>query len=106
MSTNTYIAGTLVRETGNFFDLNGEAADPAAVTLQYQAGAAGAVTTVTYASAQVIRQSTGVYYYDIDTSGWAGPGTVLYAVQWLGTGEVQVVGADYFEVAAPPIPPA
>lgn len=103
MSYSTYAAGTLVRETGLFFDVNGVAADPVAVTLLYQAGPAAAVTAVTYAAGQVTRVSEGVYYYDIDTTGWSGPGTGLFTARWVGTGDVQAAGVDYFEVIPAPI---
>lgn len=103
MSINTYVAGTLVRETGNFCDVNGDLADPTTVTLQYQPGAGEPVARVTYGGGQVTRAAQGVYYYDIDTSGWTGPGTALYTAQWVGTGNVQAVEPDYFQVEAPPI---
>jgi hypothetical protein len=103
MSTSTYAAGTLVRETGNFFDVDGDAADPSAITLQYQPGDGADVVVVTYTGGEIIRVSEGVYYFDIDTSGWTGPGTGTFTAQWTSTGNVQAAGVDYFQVAAPPI---
>lgn len=102
---STYMAGTLVRETGTFFDLNGEAADPEDAILQYQVAAGTEVTQVSYSAGQVTRLAQGVYYYDIDTTGWAGPGTTLYVAQWQGTGPVQACGPDYFEVLPPAVVP-
>lgn len=103
MSYSTYAAGTLVREHGLFFDVDGNPADPTAVTLLYQPGPQAAVIAVTYGAGQVTRVSEGVYYYDIDTSGWTGPGLGLFTARWAGTGNVQAVDVDYFEVIPAPI---
>lgn len=87
----TYISGTLVRTTAKFTDLAGVLTDPTSVVLKYQGP--GTVQTPS-----VTQDSTGVYHYDIDTSGWAGPGNVDYVVEWSGTGAVMVVADDKFTV--------
>jgi hypothetical protein len=91
------MAGSLVRTTATFASITGLAADPTTVTLKYKTGA-GTTTTVTYPSAPIVRDSTGVYHADLDTTGWAGPDDLLYATEWTGTGTVQAIGAGYFQV--------
>lgn len=97
---NTYMSGALVRETATFTDLTGDAADPTTVTLMYKTGSAATVT-LTYADAQITRLAAGVYYVDFDTSGWAGPDNVLWVFQWTGTGAVQAITTDSFDVTPP-----
>ena len=89
--TKTYISGTLVRTRAQFTDLNGVLTDPTSVTLKYQGP--GSVQTPT-----PVHDSAGTYHYDIDTSGWLGPGNVDYVIEWTGTGAVQVVGDDLFTI--------
>jgi hypothetical protein len=42
--------------------------------------------------------SAGVYQALLDTTGWAGPGDQLWAVQWSGTGLVQAIADSYWFV--------
>ena len=70
---------------------------PESVTLKYKSGA-GSVTTVTYPSPPIVKDSTGNYHADLDTTGWSGPDALLYATEWAGTGTVQAIGSDYFQV--------
>jgi len=93
---NTYIAGSLVRTIANFINSAGAAANPTNVTLKYRAGA-GSVTTIPGPD----NDGTGTYHWDIDTTGWDGPNNLLYTCQWTGTGAVQAIGIDYFEVEPP-----
>lgn len=93
---NTYISGTLVRTSASFTDVTGAAADPTTVTLKYKAGANSTITINAPA-----HDGTGAYHYDIDTSGWTGPGNQPYVTEWTGTGTVQVVGVGSWEVEPP-----
>ena len=91
------MSGSLVRTSAAFADITGTAADPSTVTLKYKTGA-GSITTVTYPSPPIVRDSTGAYHADLDTTGWTGPDDLLYATEWAGTGAVQAIGSDYFQV--------
>lgn len=98
MSTlNLYISGALVRTIATFTNLAGQPTDPTTITLKYRAGA-GSTTTIVYPAAGIVKDSTGVYHSDLDTTGFAGPGQQLWTIQWVGTGNVQAPGIDYFEV--------
>lgn len=99
---NTYVSGSLVRVTGSFFDVTGTAADPTTVTLKYKKDA-GDVTTLTYADADLTKDATGVYHVDLDTTGWAGPDTQLWTLEWIGTGTVIAIVSDAFKVTPPAI---
>lgn len=97
MATTTYMSGSLVRSTATFKDITGALADPDTVTVQYQAGS-GSVQTGSWT-----KVSTGVYYCDIDTTGFTGPGTLSYIVEWTGVGTVQAINSDQFAVTPAPI---
>jgi hypothetical protein len=99
---NIYISGTLVTTQANFLNSVGAAADPDTITLKYKKDA-GTVTTVTYPTAPVVKISTGIYSANLDTSGWTGPNNQLWTTEWIGTGAVQTIGDDDFEVEAPSI---
>lgn len=98
--SGTYISGSLVRETGNFFNIAGAAADPTAISLKYAING-GSVTTLTFAASQLVKDSTGVYHNDFDTTGWTGPGNAVYVLEWIGTGAVQAITNDTFTVTVP-----
>lgn len=84
----SYDKGDLVRLTVAFTDLGGTAADPTTVTLSVR-DPAGTITTYTYAGAQVIKEATGAFYYDLALS------TVgVYTYRWTGTGAVQAATPD------------
>ena len=91
------MSGTLVRSSAAFADITGAAADPGTITFKYKSGA-GSTTTVTYPSSPIVKDSTGHYHADLDTTGWAGPDDLLYATEWTGTGTVQAIAADYWQV--------
>ena len=98
---NTYPSGTLVRTSAiNWTQLGGGIADPTTITLKYRAGG-GSITTVTYPNSPIVRDSQGNYHADLDTTGFAGPGLQLWEVEWIGTGTVQVIGNDSWQVSAP-----
>lgn len=77
--TYTYNIGDLLRLKATFTDIAGVEADPTAITLKVKAPS-GTVTTYTYPGT-VVRQSTGVYYYDFPVTA---SGTHFY--NWAGTG--------------------
>lgn len=89
-----YTQGTLLRLTGTFKNLGGALADPTAITLKVQKPD-GTSTSYTYAGAQVVKQSTGVYYYDVDLNQ---AGTWYYRYE--GTSACQAAGQDSFSVTA------
>lgn len=87
MSGYTVIAGTLVRfyTSTPFTNISGTVTDPTEVKFGYTVNG-GPPTTFTYGvGAQVVRDSTGTYHIDIDTTGLSG--TWTYA--WVGYGTVQ-----------------
>lgn len=76
----------------NTFTLNGVAADPGSVTLAVT-DPLGATSTYTYASAQITKASTGVYWKEIPVS-TAGEWTYL----WTGTSPVSDANHGTFTV--------
>lgn len=96
MSYNVYMSGTRVRSIAEFTDFDGQLADPDTREFKYRPGA-GVIQT----NANPTRLSLGTFYVDVDTSGWDGPDNLLYTCQWKGTGLVQAIGPDYFEVEPP-----
>lgn len=98
----TYMSGSLVRVSSTFTNISGVATDPTTVTLKYKKGS-GSVTTLTYAGAGITKSATGVYYVDLDTTGWAGPDTQLWILEWIGTGTVVAIASDSFKVIPPAI---
>lgn len=95
---NVYPSGTLVRSTASFTNVSKQATDPDTVTVKYQLGAGSSVIT-----GSSVRDATGTYHLDIDTTGWAGPGNQTVTVQWGGTGAAQVTGSGQFEVEPLPL---
>ena len=95
---NTYMSGSLVRTIASFVNLTGSLQNPTTVTLKYRAGS-GAVTVISAPN----NDSAGVYHWDIDTTGWAGPGQILYTIEWIGVGAVQAIGDDFWSVTPPAI---
>jgi hypothetical protein len=93
------MSGSLVRSTATFKDITGALADPNTLTVKYQAGSADAVDV----SGDVVHDSTGVYHYDYDTTGFTGPGTQTVTIEWFGTGTVQAINADTWAVSPAPI---
>jgi hypothetical protein len=95
---NTYIAGSLVRTTATFVNVAGTPANPTTTVLKYRAGA-GSVQTISSPT----NDAPGVFHYDIDTTGWDGPEDLLYSLEWIGTGAVQAITVDWFQVIPPTI---
>lgn len=92
---NTYISGTLVRSSASFVNSSGVPADPSTTTFKYRPGA-GSTQSVT-----PVHDSTGLFHYDMDTTGFEGPDTELWTCQWQGTGAVVAIQTDYFGVTSP-----
>lgn len=91
------MSGSLVRSTATFANISGTITDPTTVTLKYRT-AAGSTTTVVYPSAPIVKDSTGVYHADFDTTGFTGPDDQLWTTEWIGTGTVQAISVDYWQV--------
>lgn len=84
-----YTLGKVLRETGTFTNSGGTVADPGTVSFSYT-DPSGSVTSYTYLTdAQLVRQSTGVYYVDIPASLEG-----IYRWRWLsvGTGAASTEG--------------
>ena len=67
MTIKVYQKGDLVRIDGSFTDLAGTLADPTTVTLKVTPPFAVTVA-YTWAGAQVIRDSLGVFHYDLSVA--------------------------------------
>lgn len=91
-----YISGTRVRSVASFTDFDGKLTNPTDVEFKYRAGAGQANT-----DNSPVNPEDGVFYSDVDTAGWTGPDDLLYTCQWKGTGDVEVIGLDYFVVEPP-----
>jgi hypothetical protein len=90
------MSGSVVRSIATFRDINGVLTNPTATTFKYRAGAGS--TQVINAP---VNDSPGIFHYDMDTSGFQGPDLLLYTLEWIGTGVVQAIDNDYFNVEAP-----
>src|SRR4051812_45273334 len=93
MSLNGYTRGELVRVSAAFANNAGTAGDPTTVTLKYPAPGA-TVTTVVYPAAAIVKDSTGNYHAEIDTSTAAG----IWRYRWEGTAPVQSAAEGQFTV--------
>lgn len=90
---NSYRKGALVRVTGTFKTNAGALLDPTAVRFAYQIDE-GATTTLLYGTdTAVVRDSVGVYHFDIDA---AASGSYFY--RWYSTGTGQAAAEDHFYV--------
>jgi hypothetical protein len=94
---NTYMSGSLVTSYANFVNAAGTPTDPTTITLKYRT-AAGSITTVVYPSSPITRVSAGSYSANLDTTGWAGPGLLLWTIEWIGTGAVQAINSGGWQV--------
>lgn len=92
-----YTAGTLVTVTGTFTSSGETPTDPSTVTLKYSPAGTTSVTTV--AQASLTHVSTGVWAYNIDTTGF---GSVQVIYEFIGTGACQTSGAGMFETEVLP----
>ena len=96
---STYDIGDVVRVTGTFTDTGSNPANPTTVNLLYDTPTSTAPTTATRTSTStglvgdIYYLSTGVYYYDILTTG-AG----LYESRFTSTGDITASGESWFNV--------
>jgi hypothetical protein len=99
MSIASTIEGTVVRfyTSTPFTDVSGSPADPSEVVFGFQVGS-NPVKQVAYGNpaswGTIVRDSTGNYHVDVDTTGLAGVWTYVWAssggVQTKGEGQMMV----------------
>lgn len=97
---NSYDVGSVVSVIGTFKDKAQVVQDPTTVTLKLK-DPSGTSFTYTYALAQVIKDSVGVYRKDVDTT--LKPGKWLY--RWESTGQYQAASDNAFIVRPSPLSP-
>ena len=96
---STYDIGDLVRITGTFTDTGGTVGDPTTVNFLYDTPTSTAPTTATRTSTStgsvgdIYRLSTGVYYYDVSSTGQG-----LYETRFTSTGTLAASGESWFSV--------
>lgn len=91
--------GTEIRFTETFTDLiAGTVADPTTVTLKFR-DPNGNETSVTYAGAQIVRDSVGVYHYDFTPPIPSKQGQAWLA-RWVATGAIVATDEIKFSVLA------
>lgn len=92
-----YARGNVVRLTGTFYDIDDALTDPDTVSFEMKASDGSTTTYVYLTDAQLVRDSTGVYYVDADTDT---AGTYFYRFHSTGDGKA----ADWkrFEVKTDP----
>ena len=94
---NYYEKGDLVRASGAFTNVLGEALDPTTVIFQFK-DPTGSTTSYTYgAASQVVKDSTGNYHVDVDASA---VGTWYYRFYSTGTGQAADEGKFIVEPSA------
>lgn len=99
MAVNRYVRGALVRVSAAFTNLAGSAVDPSVVRVKVRAPGQ---TTLTQTSllygtdAALVKDSTGNYHADVDTTSTAG----IWYYRWESTGTGQAAGEREFMVAA------
>lgn len=99
------MSGSLVTSTATFTNTSGTPTDPTTITLKVQSPN-GTVNTYTYPNAFITRVSTGVYSAEIDTTGltgYHGPITETFVVEWIGTGNVQAINSTSWPVTPAPL---
>jgi hypothetical protein len=86
MATNAYVAGSVIRLAA-VFTASSVATDPTTITLLIRTPSLG-LLQYTYAAAQITRDSTGNYHYDLTTTNsgtysyrWAAGGAVVAATE-------------------------
>ena len=91
---NTYTDGELVKCTGTFRDEASALADPATVTFVFETPAAVVTDYVYGTDVEVVKDSTGVYHVNLDTTNQ--PGTWKY--RFFSTGNGQTAAQAKFKV--------
>lgn len=89
-STNAYDIGDRVRCTGTFVNQAGEPADPTTITAKVLDPLGNEAT---FSGVDVIRESLGVFYVDIDVDL-----TGLWAYRFQGTGAMVTADEEVFYV--------
>ena len=96
---STYDVGDIVRITGTFTDTGGIVGDPTTVKFLYDTPTSTAPTTAARTSTAagavggITKASTGVYEYDITTTGQG-----LYESRYTSTGSLAASGETWFSV--------
>lgn len=96
----TFDRGDTIRVNNIFTDIDDEAYDPTTITLKIYDPKGVIIKTVTYGAAEIIRSSTGIYYYDYDIAedaltGW-------YITKWIGSNtSFNDVSKNQFKVEDP-----
>lgn len=97
---STFTAGNLIRCTAAFTASN-TPIDPTSVGFAWKVGSTGVPTRYVYGvGGQIVRDGTGLYHVDLDTTDLPGNWIVVYASG--GVGEAS--GTISFTVTALPIP--
>jgi uncharacterized protein YfaS (alpha-2-macroglobulin family) len=92
---NTYLIGAVVKLTGTFTDLDGDAIDPDTVTLRIKEPD-GTITVYVYSTdLELVRDGVGEYHVD-----WAADQAGEYCFRFEGTGVAQAVNEKQFEIDA------
>jgi hypothetical protein len=91
---NAYLAGNKIRLSVAFTDSNAAPIDPGTVSLEY-AILPAAPTVQGYNPGNIVRDSTGAYHYDLDTTGMVG--TLTYEWVSTGVGQAAVQGSCYIQ---------
>jgi len=96
---STYDIGDLVRVTGTFTDTGGTVGDPTTVNFLYDTPtsttpvSASRTSTATGEVNGITKLSTGVYYYDVPTTGRG-----LYETRFTSTGQLTASAESWFSV--------
>ena len=99
---STYDIGDVVRAIGTFTDTGGTVGDPTTVKFGYTGPNSTALSTAnsftrtstsTGAVDSINKESTGVYFVDITTTG-----SGLYETRYTSTGTLQASGESWFSV--------
>lgn len=102
MTLNAYVVGQPVRLAGHFVDVDGADINPTVVIVKYRPPGATTVTKTYGTDVQVVKDSTGHYHIDVDTSPVVDvtPGHGIWRYRWYSTGTGQAAGEMQFTVIA------
>jgi hypothetical protein len=92
---NRYMSGSLVTVSAVFVNKAGVPTNPTTTTFKYRKDD-GSTTTVTPTN-----DSPGNFHFDLDTTGWTGPGDQIWTYQFQGIGNVVAIGSNIFGVYPP-----
>jgi hypothetical protein len=77
-----YTDGNLVRVSGSFLNAAGAAADPTTVILRYRRPLDTVIISFTFPSAPIVKDSTGNYHADLDTTAQSG-NSEAWVYEWM-----------------------